>query len=199
MLKTSLVALSLLWGSTALAQTPCLEGSVCVSPEDMTTVVQLLKDKQCQQTTSPVFILDSINIVVDQSGRIYHSGDEPHPYSLKMNWCNYEVVAKGSVKLVVAKKEPPTWGFRVRPKFAGTFLFWDAFYQDSASEAVDVGLLWEFLFWEEFNVNLATGFRSIGAGLGLDLSKNMTLYGGYAFSWWTLKHNPSVGIGFSFF
>jgi hypothetical protein len=165
----------------------------------MTTVVQLLKDKQCEQTTTPVFTLDPINIIIDQSGRVYHSGDEPHPYTLKMNWCSYEVVAEGSVKLVVAKQEPPTWGFRVKPKFAGSFLIVDAFHQPSASDAVDVGLLWEFLYWRDFNFNVATGFRSIGASVGYDLTRNFGAFGGYGFSWFTLQHNPQAGLYFSFF
>lgn len=165
---------------------------------DMAVITEILRDKQCQQTTKPTYQLDPINIVVDQEGRVYYSGSQPNPYTLKMKWCNYEVTAEGQVSLVVAKKEPPVWGFRFRPKFATSFLFTDAFIESSASSAIDVGILWDFLHWKSLNLNVATGFRSVGVGAGYDITRNFGVYGGYAFSWWTLKHNPQVGLYFSF-
>lgn len=188
----------LLGASPVLAQGTCAAGATCVPPEDMSVFLQLLKDKKCQQTSQPTFKLDPVNIVVDQEGRVYYSGSEPHPYTLRMSWCNYEVTATGKVDLVVAKREPPEWGFRFRPKFSGSFLFMDAFERPTAAEAVDVGFLWEFLYWKSLNLNLSTGFRSAGAGVGFDVTKNFGVYGGYAFSWWTLKHNPQAGLYFAF-
>jgi hypothetical protein len=176
----------------------CSGTSKCVPKEDFDVLLTLLRDKQCQQKTPPTFKLDPVNIVVDQDGRVYYSGSQPHPYTLRMSWCNYDVTATGKVDLVVAKREPPEWGFRFRPKFAGSFLFVDAFERPTAAEAVDVGILWEFLYWRSLNLNLATGFRSAGVGLGLDLTKNFGAFGGYSFSWWTLRHNPQVGLYFAF-
>jgi len=191
-----------LWPASAAAQTTCPAGSTCVPPEDMEVFVKILKEKKCLQETKPTFKLDPINIVVDQDGRVYYTGADPKPYTLKMSWCNYEAEGTGKVDLVVAKKEPPTWGFRFRPKFAGSFLFVDGFekYNDKydPSRAVDVGILWEFLYWHSFNLNVATGFRSAGAGLGMDITRNFGIYAGYAFSWWTLKHNPQMGLYFAF-
>lgn len=205
-MKKFLLALAFvwLWSSSAMAQQACAEGSTCVPPEDMAVFVKLLKEKKCLQETKPAFKLDSINLIVDQDGRVYYTGADPKPYTLKMAWCDYDVTGTGKVDLVVAKKEPPTWGFRFRPKFAGSFLFVDGFEQYGPdnkydpSRAVDVGILWEFIYWHAFNLNVATGFRSVGAGLGVDLTKNFGVYAGYAFSWWTLKHNPQAGIYFSF-
>ncbi len=169
----------------------------CVSKQDLDTFMSVLREKKCLQTTQPTFKFDSVTIVTDVDGRVYYSGSNPHPYTVNLSWCGYDVTYTGKLTLVVAKKEPPVWGFRVRPKFAGSFLFVDAFKQSSAGEAVDVGLLWDIFYYKALNFNVATGFRSIGAGFGVDLFRNMTVYGGYAFSWWTLKHNPSIGVGFS--
>lgn len=95
-------------------------------------------------------------------------------------------------------KEPPVWGFRFRPKFAGSYLFVDGFSSSKAVDGVDVGLLWDFFYYKAVNLNVATGFRSIGAGLGADLTRNFGLYGGWSISWWTFKQNPQLGLYFSF-
>jgi len=185
-----------LWSQHSQTQT-CSTGT-CVSPDDMKVIVKVLEEKKCLQTTQPIFTLDPITIVTDTEGRVYGSGADPHPYSVKMSWCTYDATAKGKVNLLVAKNEPATWGWRFRPKFMGSFLFVDAFNQPNAGDAVDVGILWDFFYWKALNLNVATGFRSAGAGVGVDLTRNMGLYGGYAFSWWTLKSNVQAGVYFSF-
>jgi hypothetical protein len=176
----------------------CPPNATCVPSEDIKVFVNLLEDKKCQQSIKPDFKLDPINIVLDKDGRVYYSGNEPYPYTIKMAWCNYEVVAKGQVNLMAAVLVPPSWGFRFRPKFSSSILFVDAFDRSSAGEAIDVGIFWEFLYWKSLNLNVTTGFRSIGLGIGLDITKNFGVQGGYAFSWWTLKHNPQLGLGFAF-
>jgi len=192
------VFFGLFLSKTVSAQEACTTGSTCVPAEDMRVFLRLLQDKQCQQSTKPKFQLDPVTIVVDQEGRVYYSGADPHPYALKMSWCNYEVTAEGKVSLVVAEKEPSVWGLRFRPKFAGSFLFVDALESSVAAEGLEFGILWDFIYWKPLNLNLATGFRSIGFGVGLDLTRNFGFYGGYGFSWWIFAHNPQVGFYFAF-
>jgi group I intron endonuclease len=176
----------------------CTADSICVPSADMQSIVTVLQEKQCLSRELPQFNLDPITIVMDNDGRVYYSGADPKPYTLKMKWCNFEIQGEGKLNVIVAKTEPPVWGFRFRPKFAGSFLFVDAFKQSSAGEAVDVGILWDFLYYKSFNVNVATGFRSAGVGVGYDLTRNFGAYAGWAFSWWTLKQNPQAGLYFSF-
>jgi hypothetical protein len=187
----------LLWSVPVWAQAVCDEGATCVSDADMKVFIALLEEKHCFQTTQPTIQLDPVTVVVDKDDRVYYSGADPKPYSLKLSWCSYEVLATGKVALTVAKNEPPVWGFRFRPKFVGSYLFIDGFSSSKAIDGVDVGVLWDFLYYKSVNLNISTGFRSIGGGLGFDLFKNMTLYTGWAFSWWTLEHNPSIGVGFA--
>jgi len=170
----------------------------CVSKGDMESIVLVLKEKKCLQTTQPTFKLDSVTIITDVEGRVYYSGADPHPYTVKMSWCGYDVTYTGKLTLVVAKKEPPVWGFRFRPKFAGSFLFVDAFNRSSAGEAVDVGILWDLVYYKPFNLNIATGFRSAGFGVGVDATRNFGGFVGASYSWWTLKVNPQAGLYFSF-
>jgi hypothetical protein len=164
----------------------------------MKAFIALAEEKKCLQTTQPTIQLDPVTVVVDKDGRVYYSGADPKPYTMKLSWCSYELTATGKVALTVAKNEPPVWGFRFRPKFMGSYLFVDGFSSSKAIDGVDVGILWDFLYYKAINVNVATGFRSIGGGIGFDWTSNFGAYAGYGFSWWTLKHNPQLGLYFSF-
>jgi len=170
----------------------------------MAKIVEVLKEKKCLQTTKPEFDLDPINIVVDRDGRIFYSGAEPHPYSVRMNWCNYEVEATGKVDIVAAMREPPIWGFRFRPKAYIGVLPGEAFYSlpedDSihVMDLVDAGVMVDFLYYDWANLNAAVGFRSLGAGIGFDLTSNFGAYGGYALTWGDWHHNANLSLWFSF-
>ena len=185
------------------APEPC-PGGTCVPDEDMAKIVEVLKEKKCLQTTKPEFDLDPINIVVDRDGRIFYSGAEPHPYSVRMNWCNYEVEATGKVDIVAAMREPPIWGFRFRPKAYIGVLPGEAFYSlpedDSihVMDLVDAGVMVDFLYYDWANLNAAVGFRSLGAGIGFDLTSNFGAYGGYALTWGDWHHNANLSLWFSF-
>lgn len=176
----------------------CRAGSTCVPQEDLEVFVKLLQEQKCRNENPPKFQLDGITIIEDQDGRIYGSGSDPKPYTLHMNWCNYEVTATGKVQLFVAKREPPFWGFRFRPKFQSGFLFTDAIAKENALSAIDVGVLLEGFYYRSVNLNLAAGFRSVGAGVGLDITKNFGAYAGYALSYDGLRSNPYLGLSFAF-
>jgi hypothetical protein len=195
-------SLTLFVTSNALAQgvpeeTAC-KGS-CVPPEDMTAIVQVLQEKKCLQTEKPTFELDPVNIVVDKDGRIFFSGANPHPYTLKMKWCTYDVKAEGKVNVVAAIQEPPTWGFRFRPKAFAGYLLAEPFRTDGTwSKAIDAGLMADLFYIREFSMNVHAGFRSFGLGLGVDIVKNFGGYVGYALTWDGFRSNPEAALWFAF-
>ena len=165
--------------------------------EDLDDLIALVEDQHCMRASNPTFYMGSLTIITDKDGRVYYSGSEPQPLTLRMVWCGYTLEVDVKVDVLVAESKPPVWGFRFRPKFAGSFLVLDAI-ERSPQEGVDVGILWDFLYWHDFNLNVATGYRSAGLGVGYDLTSNFGAYGGYAFSFWTLKSNPQLGLYFGF-
>jgi hypothetical protein len=175
----------------------CPADSTCVSNGDLKVFLSGMREKKCLLGNKPKLTLDPINVIGDQEGRVYFSGGDPKPYKAHLQWCNYDVDFEGKLNVVVAKAEPSVWGFRFRLKFAGSYLIMDAIERKPA-DGVDVGLLWDFFYWKNLNLNIATGFRSVGAGVGYDITKNFGVYGGYAFSFWTLKSNPQLGLYFGF-
>ena len=183
----------------ALAQdAPCTGGSVCVPPADLQDMVKALKEQRCLKTTTPILKLDPIIVTEDKDGRVFVTGAEPHPYSMTMSWCSYDVKATGKVNVDVARMVPATYGFRFRPKATLGFLIADTFSQDSWSKGVDGGILLEPFFWQWINLNAFVGVRSVGGGVGFDLTKNMGVFTGYAATWDGWRSNPYLSFYFAF-
>ena len=99
---------------------------------------------------------------------------------------------------------PSTWGFRFRPKAYIWVLPGEAFYSIPDTESlgvmdlIDAGVMVDFLYYEWANLNAAVGFRSLGGGIGFDLTENFGAYGGYALTWGDWHHNANLGLWFSF-
>jgi hypothetical protein len=177
---------------------PCPAGFTCVSDTDMAVFLPLLAAQKCRTETLPEVTSDSITIIVDKEGRIYGSGSGPHPYTIHISWCNYDIEAKSDMKLQVGKMVEPEWGFRVRLKATFGLLAREAVDGAKVQDALDGGLLLEPFYFHWANVNVYVGVRSLGGGLGFDLTDNFGLYGGYALTWATWRSNPFVSFYFAF-
>lgn len=176
--------------------------SICVDRGDMAVFLSLAQEKYCQIHEPPVFELDPIVIITDSDGRVFFSGGAPKPYRLKMSWCRTDVVADGSVNVVAAVQTPETWGFRFRPKAYLGYLPLNLLTDEPANRGIDAGLMVDVFHYEWINLNVAAGFRSLGLGLGFDLTSNFGAYAGYAFSWDFFQggppHNVLTGLYFAF-
>ena len=192
------VLATLLLCSSASAQTPCRASAVCVPEKDLEKFVALARDRKCLDENEPEFTIDSISVVTDEDGRVFHSGADPKkPYKVTMKWCHLTVVGDGEVELVAAMKAPETSGFRFRPKAYLGYLPLKLSERDF-NEGIDAGILLDLAFIEWVNFNVAAGFRSVGGGLGCDLTTNFGTYVGYAFGWTKPLHNVNAGLYFAF-
>lgn len=196
-LSITLGLLLMALATPAMAQEACT--GTCVPDEDMKAFVELLKEKKCLQDQKPEFQLDPVNIIVDRDGRIYYSGADPHPYKLRMTWCTYEVEAEGKVEVLAAVQEPPTFGFRFRPKAYLGMLLLEPFRDgNTLSSGADAGLMLDMLYLHDFNLNVHVGYKSVGGGVGVDILRSFGAYAGYALSWDGFHHNPEAALWFSF-
>lgn len=174
----------------------CVAGT-CVPKQDMDVFVRLLRDQKCRADTQPKITLDPITIVEDKDGRVYGTGAEPRPYTVKVSWCNYDITGTGNVNVIVARREPSTWGFRFRLKAQSGFLFTEALKEKSVVSGIDAGVLAEGFYYKNLNLNLMAGFRSAGVALGLDLTRNFGVHAGYALSYDGFRSNPVLGLSFA--
>lgn len=176
---------------------------VCVPPEDLQKLVEAARELRCFKPTSeaydpPKLELDPIELVVDKDGRVYYSGDEPFPYTAKLTWCGVEAEFEGKLNVVTAIREEPWWGFRFRPKAYLGYLPLVALESQKGLDGIDAGLMVDFFYLKWFNVNAAVGFRSVGAGVGVDITKNFGAYVGYGLSYQEPHHGLNGALWFAF-
>ena len=182
------------WGQTSDLSCP----GTCVEPSDMKVFLESLREKKCLKETAPTVQSDPIEIVIDQEGHVFGSGSGPKPFTVHLSWCNYTLEAAGQTQIVVGQQTPSTYGFHFRPKASIGLLGTELLIGSKVEDSVDVGVLLDpFYFLTHFNVNLYVGVRSVGAGLGYDLTHNVGVYGGYAATWSQLRGNPMIGLYFS--
>ena len=198
MVRFALVFVALLLAPVFARGQACGAGSACVADKDLEDLLVLAQEQKCRNENLPQVELDQLTITTDKEGRVYYSGANPRPFKVRLTWCNYKVEATAPLDVMVAKDVPPVWGWRFRAKFAGSYLFLDAFERKKADAGVELGFLWEFLYWRDLNFNVATGFRSVGLAVGLDITNNFGFFAGYAFSFWTMRSNPQLGLYFGF-
>ena len=183
----------------ALAQQACPNDSICVERDDLVKMLKVLEERQCLDQTPPTLKMDPIVIVTDEAGRVYYSGDEPIPYTLTLDWCHYSIEAKGKVNATVAMKEPKTWGFRFRPKaHLGYIPLRPLFDGNTAADGIDAGLAVDFVYYKFLNLNAYAGFRSVGIGPGVDITKNFGGILAYSLAYTEPHHGLYAGIYFAF-
>lgn len=196
--RCAALATLLLCAPAAAQPTPCAEGNVCVPEADLEKFVAIARERQCLDDKDPVFTIDSVTVITDSDGRVFYSGADPKkPYKITMKWCHLAIEAEGEVELVAAIRTPETSGFRFRPKAYLGYLPLKLADREF-NEGIDAGILLDLAYIEWVNFNLAAGFRSVGAGLGFDLTTNFGAYAGYALGWTKPLHNANVGIYFAF-
>lgn len=185
--------------SAAADDTICVSAdSVCLPRPDFQRFLDIAQERQCLEKQTPAFQVDPITVITDADGRVFYTGADPSkPYKITMKWCHYDVEADGKVSLVAAMQTPPTSGVRFRPKAYLGYLPLKL-SKGKFSDGVDAGLLVDWLFIHEFNLNIAGGFRSLGIGVGVDLTQNFGVYAGYAVGYSAPTHNINASIYFAF-
>lgn len=163
------------------ASAQCQQG-VCVPREDMVVLAQLLRDQKCRNETVPQLKLDPVTIITDRQGRVYTSGTGPRPYKVELVWCNYTVKAEGQINVLAAQLAEPSWGWRFRVKATVGYLPLAGLSRGPLA-GLDGGALFEPVYWRWLNANVFLGARSVGVGLGLDLTRNLGVYTGYSWTW----------------
>jgi hypothetical protein len=174
------------------------EDTVCLPRADFQRFLTIAVERQCLEKQKPVFKVDDVTVVTDTAGRVFYTGADPSkPYTIVMKWCHYDVRAEGKVTLVAARMEPATSGVRFRPKAYLGYLPLKL-SKGRFNDGVDAGLLVDWLFIHDFNLNVAAGFRSIGLGVGVDLTTSFGAYVGYAIGYTAPTHNINASLYFSF-
>jgi hypothetical protein len=194
--------MTLLWilslSARALAQ-QCPEGDyVCVEKPDLEMFLQLARDAKCRAETAPVASAEPISIVLDREGRVFGSGTGDKPFALRLDWCNYQLETTSQIRLMAAQRVEPDWGFRFRPKAAFGVLTRELFDGRKVRDYGDIGLMLEPFYYRWVNLNGFVSFRSVGVGLGFDITTNFGAAVLLNTLWGEWRANPVVALYFAF-
>ena len=165
------------------------------NPQDAETFLALLREKKCRLTQAPVLHLDPITLTTDKDGRVFVSGGAPAPYRVSLSWCGTEVETSGKLDVAVTQRQEPTWGPTLRVKAGLGYLPVPALAAQDGWAGLDIGLLVEPFFYQAFNLNVYAGVRSVGIGVGYDVTRTVTLYGGYAATFPHFEASPHLAVG----
>ena len=193
----AVVFLSVSLVSSTAGARECPPQDVCVERPDILLMAQLAREAQCRATTEPEVTAEPITILLDKQGRVFGSGTGDKPFTLRLDWCNYEIEMKSQIRLIAAQAVEPHWGFRLRPKASVGILTRELLDGETLLQYGDVGLMLEPFFYRWFNVNGYVSFRSVGAGLGFDITTNFGAAVLFNTRWGEWRVNPFVAVFFA--
>lgn len=187
----------------AAQQPPCVpcEGK-CLTPDQVGKLRQTV-DELDDIHKSPVSIqADPVVVVRDWDGRVYVNGGAGQPLRMKVKVGKHidrDVLVTMDVR-VSYRPEPPSPLLRLRLRAQAGLLIPQAMQTASGDKQAfwDAGIGWDFLHYGILNLAAYTGVRSLGAGPGLDLTKNFGLYAGYALVYDGFKSSVLATAYFSF-
>lgn len=194
----SLLLIWLLLPTRVLAQQQCPATDVCVERQDIMMMLQLAREAKCRAETSPVATAEPISIVLDRQGRVFGSGTGDKPFKLHLEWCNYEIDTESQITLLAAQRVEPEWGFRFRAKAAFGVLTRQLFEGRNLTEYGDIGLMLEPFYFRWLNLNGFVSFRSVGIGLGVDITTNFGVAVLLNTRWDEWRADPLIALYFAF-
>lgn len=191
--------------SPASAQDCPPQYAVCLTPEEKEQVVRAVRElKDVRDSKAELEFRDPIVVIRDWDDRVYVNGGRTKPLRLKLrigSTVDRDMEATVPVR-VFYREKPPDPPLRLRIRAQAGFLLPSVV--DSAKDdggvyrSVDAGVGWDFLHLGDWNLSAHTGIRSVGGGIGLDLTRNFGPYAGYSLVYDGLRSNALLGCYFSF-
>ncbi len=195
----------LLFSNSVVAQDECVppEGGRCLTKEQFEAVKRGLTELDMIHSSPAVLSTsDEIVIIHDWEGRVYTNSGSSNPMTFKLKLgetVERDMAVTLPTKLYYRPKPPdPMFRLRIRaqvglliPELVQTISgkkqsFWDG----------SLGL--DFFHYKMLNFAVWTGVRSVGAGVGFDITKNFGPYLGYALRYDGFKSSVTLGTYMSF-
>jgi hypothetical protein len=182
----------------------CLPDGVCLNKEQKEQVTIAVKElDEIKSSKAKIEVTEPIIIIRDWEDRIYINGGEKKPIKLKLKiGKTIDRDMEMTLPIQVGYREkPPDPMFRLRIRAQAGFLIPTIFespIEEHILDGMDAGIGWDFFHLDFVNLSVYTGIRSVGGGLGLDLTKNFGPYLGYSLIYDGFQSAALAGIYFSF-
>jgi hypothetical protein len=188
--------------NTTWAQDSTCEGK-CLTEEQVKKLKEAIDElDDIHKSPAVGHFQDQVVIIRDWDGRVYVNGGSGQPLKLKIQ-IGKHVDRDMEVQLnprVWYRPEPEPPMFRLRVRAQAGILIPDMVRTIGGHKEAfwDGGIGWDFFHLSYLNAALFTGIRSVGAGLGIDLTKNFGVYAGYSFVYSETKSSALTAAYFSF-
>lgn len=174
----------------------CMPPARCISDQNLQLIVDVLQEKRCLIGTLPRVAVDSVTVIVDREGHV--QGTSTKPYEVHLDWCDYHFDVQSQIEVQTSRQVEPRWGFRLRLKAAIGLLGRDLVEGRRFLDSGDVGLMVEPFHFYLATLNGFISFRSIGVGIGHDVTSTFGVALLLNATWDSWRVNPFLAGYFAF-
>ena len=179
------------------------EGGKCLTKDQFEAVKSNLAElDSIHKYPAVVNTNDEIIIIHDWNGRVYTNGGDKNPLSFKLyigETIERDMAIVLPTKVYYRPKPPdPMFRLRIRAQVGLIALEFTKITTGKIQNLFDAGLGWDFFHYKNANVAVYTGMRSVGAGVGFDLTRNFGPYIGYSLVYDGFRSSAQAGFYMSF-
>jgi hypothetical protein len=181
------------------AQDTCPKGYKCVTEEQAKELNAILENHDCMVRASKKgeieLKFEPQRVTITEDGQVFT--DDQVKGSLK--WCSWDLQLQAPNHTVITKQVPapePDWGFRLRIKFGLGLV--PANLEQGFRAALDPMLTFEPFYWKLFHLQAQAGLQQTGLSLGVDITRNLSAFGGVDLVYRTQQLTPVMGLALSF-
>lgn len=140
---------------------------------------------------------ETYRVIISKEGQVF----DQEIWKASLLWCDYEIefLMKPNLRVLIKEEEPreePTWGIRLRVRLALHIQVSEAL--EKPLRAWEPAVMAEPLFWRHWHVGAYVGPQTFGAVIGMDLTRNLNVYGGYGVFWDLGGSSIVLGVSLSF-
>jgi len=182
-----------------------LLGQVCLPKPTVDEIKKaVIELKDIHESKAKLEVKDPIVIIRKYDGSIYVNGTQKVPLRAHLTIGKHidrDLTIRVKTKVYERPKKPDPM-FRLRPRFQiGVLLSESVGFlkgEKTAYDMVDAGISLDVFHIDRFNVAPYVGIKSIGGGVGMDLTRNFGSYVGYSYGYDEGKSGVMIGTFFAF-
>lgn len=175
----------------------CPEGYFCLPAEDAAAVAEILSLHNCMVDAADMghinLYLEPHQIIITQDGQVFVEEE----LEGELLWCAWHlgITAKADALVHIEEPDIQTWGFRLRIRLGAGVIMNQI---GIGNRFVEPLILLEPFFIREAHAQVFAGLTHFGLSVGVDLTRNLDIFGGVGLGYREADITPVLGLSLSF-